>query len=411
MTLKALSVGFFLSQVLAVPAPRVDADAIPFRIPPSAASSIPEAQSQLDGLASFAYGVTKSNLESGSERRRTNACTLSNLSVRREWSTFTVRQRKAYIDAVLCLQKLPAKTPSSIATGAKSRYDDFVATHVQQTLGIHHTGTFLAWHRYYVHEYDQALRNECSYKGDYPYWDWPLSAVIGMENHPIFDGSDTSLSGNGKPIPNQGDIVVRIADFPPVNLPSGTGGGCVTSGPFKDYVVNLGPAVLLLPGDKVEFRPNPLDHNPRCLKRDLTDTVIKKYANATAVVDLILRSKDIESFQTTMQGALGSDSVGVHGGGHFALGGDPGRDVFVSPGDPAFFLHHGMIDRVWWIWQSLDPKNRRNAIHGTGTFLNQPPSPNTTLDTLIDLGHAGGSVRPMRDLMSTTDGPFCYTYL
>ncbi|KMU76698.1 hypothetical protein CISG_05841 [Coccidioides immitis RMSCC 3703] len=88
-----------------------------------------------------------------------------------------------------------------------------------------------------------------------------------------------------------------------------------------------------------------------------------------------------------MQGIPGSGSIGVHGGGHYAMGGDPGRDVFVSPGDPAFFFHHAMIDRVWWIWQNLDLKNRQNAIHGTGTFLNDPPSPDTTLDTMVDLGN------------------------
>jgi tyrosinase len=70
-----------------------------------------------------------------------------------------------------------------------------------------------------------------------------------------------------------------------------------------------------------------------------------------------------------------------------------------------------MIDRVWWIWQTLDPAKRTNAIAGTDTFLNQPPSPDTTLDTPIDLGWAGQPPTTMRQLMSTTDGPFCYIYL
>jgi tyrosinase len=95
------------------------------------------------------------------------------------------------------------------------------------------------------------------------------------------------------------------------------------------------------------------------------------------------------------------------------MGGDPGRDFFTSPGDPLFYLHHGMIDRTWWIWQSLDKKTRSSGkgISGTGTFLNMPPSANTTLDTIIDLGFAGGPPQKMADLMSTTDGPMCYIYL
>lgn len=44
-------------------------------------------------------------------------------------------------------------------------------------------------------------------------------------------------------------------------------------------------------------------------------------------------------------------------------------------------------------------------------MLNTPPSANTTLDDIVSLGHAGGANVTMRDLMSTTRGPFCYIYL
>lgn len=50
--------------------------------------------------------------------------------------------RKAYTDAVTCLQSLPARTPSDLVPGAKSRYDDFVAAHMNQTLTIHYTVGF-----------------------------------------------------------------------------------------------------------------------------------------------------------------------------------------------------------------------------------------------------------------------------
>lgn len=69
-----------------------------------------------------------------------------------------------------------------------------------------------------------------------------------------------------------------------------------------------------------------------------------------------------------------------------------------------------MIDLVWLTWQLLDFGKRRNAVAGTGTFLNSPPSPDTTLDDVVDLYYAGGGPIKMRELMSTTDGPFCYTY-
>jgi tyrosinase len=136
-----------------------------------------------------------------------------------------------------------------------------------------------------------------------------------------------------------------------------------------------------------------------------------------------------------MQGVPGSGTIGVHGGGHFTINGDPGGDLFTSPGDPAFFLHHGQIDRVWSIWyvfhspspkpdkeetriltliphrQALDYPNRKNAISGTGTFLDAPPSANTTLNTPINLGYSGGTTVLMSELMSTVSGQFCYMYL
>ena len=54
-------------------------------------------------------------------------------------SKLSPSNRKAYISAVLCLMKLPAKTDKGVAPGARSRYDDFLAVHIQQTLSIHGT--------------------------------------------------------------------------------------------------------------------------------------------------------------------------------------------------------------------------------------------------------------------------------
>jgi tyrosinase len=48
------------------------------------------------------------------------------------------------------------------------------------------------------------------------------------------------------------------------------------------------------------------------------------------------------------QGEFEKNFMGVHTGGHYTIGGDAGSDFYNSPADPAFFPHHGMIDRVWW---------------------------------------------------------------
>lgn len=48
-------------------------------------------------------------------------------------------ERKAYTDAVLCLMSKPSQTDPLVASGAKTRYDDFVVIHIQQTFEIHAT--------------------------------------------------------------------------------------------------------------------------------------------------------------------------------------------------------------------------------------------------------------------------------
>ncbi|KZL85207.1 tyrosinase central domain protein [Colletotrichum incanum] len=371
---------------------------------------------KLASLAQAAFDETRSQIETGEIQKRGSTCTWQNIRVRREWGSLGKQEKLDYIKAAKCLQSKPPRTPSSEAPGAKTRFDDFVANHVNQTLTIHYTGNFLSWHRYFTWLYEEALRNECGYKGTQPYWDWAKTAMTDMEESPIFDGSETSMSGNGEFIPGREPIVLGGQnDLPPIELPVGTGGGCLTSGPFKDMVVNLGPAALDLPGGVSESNPEgPLSYNPRCLKRDLTNEVNRAYANITAVLSNILRPQNVYDFQMQMQGVPGTGSIGIHGGGHYALGGDPGRDVFTSPGDPVFYLHHSMIDRVWWVWQMLSPQERQYgdiALSGTNTFLDQPPSANATMDDYLEYGYVGGEPLKIRDAMSTVAGPFCYVYL
>lgn len=134
---------------------------------PTEASSDPAvAIDQLAQLAQFAQQQANSTLEANASKRGT--CNISNVAVRREWGSLSKPERKAYTDAVLCLQAKQSKTPGSLIPGAKSRFDDWVGTHINQTMTIHYTGTFLAWHRYFTWQYEQALRNECGYKGYQP---------------------------------------------------------------------------------------------------------------------------------------------------------------------------------------------------------------------------------------------------
>ncbi|KAF1846574.1 Di-copper centre-containing protein [Cucurbitaria berberidis CBS 394.84] len=345
-------------------------------------------------------------------------CNPLNISVRREWATFSTSEKKNYITAVKCLSKLPPKSPKSYCPGCQNRYDDFVGTHIKQTFSIHNTGNFLAWHRWFTWAYEQTLRNECGYKGQQPYYNWPRWADDPSKS-PALDGSDTSMSGNGVlGCTNQTYYGIPTNAEPKIKVPHGTGGGCVASGPFKDWPVNLGPVFT----DLTCTPPNPitnftdpnvgLGYNPRCLKRDISPWVSSQWSTDEQVVKL-LNSPDIKTFWYDMQGgenAFTNNFMGVHTAGHFTIGGDPGSDFFTSPGDPWFYFHHAQIDRAWWTWQNLNPSDRTNAIYGT-TFIANPSAPESKLTDSMNLGYAYPGTITVGDAMTTMGGPFCYTYI
>ncbi|KAK0656242.1 hypothetical protein B0T16DRAFT_316403 [Cercophora newfieldiana] len=325
---------------------------------------------------------------------KSKTCTKEKLQVRREWGDITVAERKAYITAMLCLMSKPSKLDNSKFPGAQNRYDDFVVVHMNQTLTIHGTGNFLSWHRYYTWAMERALREECGYTGTQPYWDWGRWAQD-PEKSPIFDGSETSMSGNGKKISHRGTAFA----------PMGNGGGCVETGPFKNMTVRLGPlSVAVDPAPARNPRADGYGNNPRCLRRDISNQLSSKYGRTQDIVSLINNARTIGNFQDMMQ-----SNNGVHNTGHFTIAGDPGGDFYISPNDPAFWLHHGMIDRTWYIWQLQDFPNRQQVIAG-GTSMMGFGSRLQSLSDPVDLGVVGPRAYKISELVSTVEGPFCYVY-
>ncbi|KAK4185776.1 hypothetical protein QBC35DRAFT_555821 [Podospora australis] len=327
---------------------------------------------------------------------KSKTCTKANLQVRREWGDISAAEKKAYIAAMLCIMEKPSKLDRTKFPGAKSRYDDFVVVHINQTMSIHGTGSFLSWHRYYTWALEQALRNECGYNGTQPYWDWGRWAAD-PEKSPIFDGSETSLSGNGKKVSHRGSAFA----------PAGNGGGCVETGPFKNMTVRLGPlSVAIDPAPARNPRADGYGDNPRCLRRDISNQLSSRYGRTQDIVNLIQNARNIGTFQDTMQA-----TNGVHNTGHFTIAGDPGGDFYISPNDPAFYVHHAMIDRTWSIWQTQDLSNRLQVIAGGTSMMSFGFGGRMqSLEDPVDLGVAASKVYKIKDLVSTVDGPFCYVY-
>lgn len=156
--------------------------------------------------------------------------------------------------------------------------------------------------------------------------------------------------------------------------------------------------------------PSPgFDYNPRCLNRSLNNFVSSHYSNATVLARL-MASTDIIDFQTVMDHwpPRPDGVLGLHGGGHFSVGSTL-QDLFSSVQDPAFFLHHAMIDRVWGMWQAEDEPQRRYALNGTNVLMNPPWAEEVTLGTKLEYGILD-KPRRVHEVMSPTANGFCYRY-
>ncbi|KAF4819160.1 Tyrosinase-like protein orsC [Colletotrichum siamense] len=319
------------------------------------------------------------NLESHLARLpRASGCSLETAIKRKEWSSLKIEERLDYINATKCLANKPPRYSMDEVPGTRSRYDDFVATHIQQTLSIHFTITDAA-----------------------KYEHWPYYSSDPLKS-PVFNGNDSSMSGDGAKVAHDG------IPFGNITIPPANGGGCLLGGPFKDFEAHLGPVASRLKDVPPNPRKDGLGYNPRCLRRDINPES-SKFTSESYTYDLITENKDIYSFQTLMQGDMRRSNPGVHGGGHTTIGGDPGGDIFNSPADPAFWLHHAMIDRSWWIWQLQDLDSRLIAVSGT-TNMKDPTAPNGTLTDDIDLSVNAPKMK-LGDLLDTMNGPFCYVYV
>ncbi|EWC43835.1 hypothetical protein DRE_07279 [Drechslerella stenobrocha 248] len=289
--------------------------------------------------------------------------------VRKEWRTLPRQERIDFLNAMKCLLTKSAFTPQSLVPGAVSRYDDVVSTHQDQTFSIHYVGHFIPWHRYATWTVETMLQTECGYSKGMPYWDWDLDVGKGNQkffDSPLWDTDEAGFGGNGDFIP------MAEGGFPPV--PGRTGGGCVNGGAFQNMSVNLGPA------DSKAL-------NSRCLTRDFSPYFAGRYLqkNETARA---LTATNFYVFDDLVEGGPSYDASGIHGGGHYGIGGNLGTmgDLYLSPGDPSFWLHHANLDRVWWSWQ-LANSDYFCDMSGPSLLMNKA-SPNVTLAQRIHMGWA-----------------------
>jgi tyrosinase len=178
--------------------------------------------------------------------------------------------------------------------------------------------------------------------------------------------------------------------------------------------VNVGP---LSPSvDTSENTPrNPradgYGYNPRCLRRDVNSYFTTQFIRPVDIANHINSTSDMLTFETSSQTDT-AKAFCLHTSGHYTIWGDPGGDFYVSPGEPVFWLHHGQVDRHWWIWQNQDPANRVQQYKGGTVFLAavSPAGHITDVQNINVVAPKGFELLESKSLVSSTGGPFCYVY-
>jgi tyrosinase len=329
-------------------------------------------------------------------------CTPDKVKIRRNFDKLAPYERKAFTDAINCIREQPSHLDQELYSGAVNRFFDYAAVHINRTNVAHLSGFFLTWHRMFVHLFEQDLKDRCGYEGTMPYWNWPETAGH-LGSAPIIDGSEYSMSGNGEYI-DQGPYLLG-ANF---SLPHGQGGGCVKTGPFAGmtYTFAVIPSNRLQQG--LPLPPTAFEKNETCLTRDLNNAVSLRYLNQSAF-DGAVAAPDQSTFSTLLNGIFGGGELGLHSGAHFAVG-PPASSIYVSPQDPIWYPMHAFLDVIYTQWQKKHPEIY-DQVYGTMTANNVPPSANVTLDSVLpDFGYFYEDPVTIRDLISTTAGPFCYEY-
>lgn len=305
--------------------------------------------------------------------------------VRKNAKDMTAREMADYVEAILLLKATPSPYSDTL-----SYYDQFVRFHqmaVEQKLctgdGVAHANpAFPAWHRKMLILYEDALSEVSGKNIALPYWDWTDPASTGATFSPGLMGS------NGDPNDEY----------------------AVTDGPFRKNVwqvniftinptyVKLNPHPWLVrnfaatvPGDRFpgySVRLPTIADIYGCLEIDTYDV---------APWDCSGSRPEGSSFRFCLEGFLGMDCGGgqaVHNIGHDWVAGffeidvdqvtmdtvittNPNCGILdtaivpsnirvgsmepldVSPNDPAFFMHHCNVDRIWAEWQDLPGNERR----------------------------------------------------
>jgi tyrosinase len=197
---------------------------------------------------------------------------------------------------------------------------------------------FLPWHRAYLVSWDHITRDQ-NFDAILPWWDWTsdLSHQVGVPQA----YSEAPVDGSRNPL---------------------------ASGPTPDMPDDPARLTRRFPGDPSEL--------PSMTSDTSSNPAIETLLALTSFVDFSNQLQDVHDFIHGWCG--GSDPSSPD------LGGDMGN-IGTSAFDPIFWAHHGMIDRLWYLWQL-----RQGVNNVPANYLNQVLSPFPyTVQQVLDIHSLG----------------------
>jgi len=235
--------------------------------------------------------------------------------------------RARYIAAVRQMRIMPAP-------GFPNLYDKYIQWHAAAGFNaVAHLGlAFLAWHRAFLWEFEKDLQSADIALGNngaigLAWWDWTNDTSTNPADARGRIWQDTFMGPTGTPPSNE-----------------------VMSGPFVR--ANWPPGPLL---------PLP---TPQFLRRNLGGGILASTADITYIMSLpnfdvppYTDAAPDTSFRNVLEGfqRRPGGTSNYHNSAHGWIGGNM-NNVLTSPYEPAFWLNHGNVDRLWARWQVSHPR-------------------------------------------------------
>ncbi|XP_065062106.1 uncharacterized protein LOC135688960 [Rhopilema esculentum] len=241
--------------------------------------------------------------------------------VRREFTTFTDEEKKRYLQAYF---KITTVEP------LKSRFIKFIRKHANLFwLGIHKRYQFFPWHRWYVYQFENLMR-EVDCRITVPFWDWsywsPVAWKVGVH---IWTNDEYGFGGDGK----------ESRQY------------CVQTGPFNESgwshpapekIEDVLSAIKDVTG-QCQTPVSDSTHYKRCLRRSF-NSECPNVANVLRTIGF--PCTDFKRFDNAVREDYHNDL-------HNEIGGQMSSNYAANA--PEFFLHHGLLDNIWYRWQMKGP--------------------------------------------------------